>query len=94
MLTKQERFLGRGPQAKSSRVRTQENRFVTWLPVSGSMVIGLASRLSLTNHFHSRVLPGGTRIAQRRWMAARRILGGGQTHGVSFGLFLNSTSWW
>ena len=58
------------------------------------MVTGLVSRLSLTNCFDSRVLPGGTRIAQPRWMPARRILGGAQTHGVSFGLFLNSTSWW
>ena len=31
-----------------------------------------------------RVHPGGACITQPRWMAARRILGGGQTHDVSF----------
>ena len=41
-----------------------------------------------------RVLPGGARIAQPRWMPEGRILRGAQTHGVSFWPFPNSSSWW
>ena len=54
-----------------------------WLAVLGFTLIGLVSRLSLPNQ-SDRVLPGGTCIAQPRWMEARRILGGGQICGVSF----------
>ena len=55
-----------------------------WLTVSGFMVKGLVSGLSLANHSELRVLPGGARLVQPRWMPARRILGGGWTFGVSF----------
>ena len=48
------------------------------------MVMELVSGLSLANHSDSKVLPGGARIAQPRWMLARGILGGGLTRGVSF----------
>ena len=65
-----------------------------WLTVSGFMVMGLVSRWSLANHSKFRVFPGGTRIAQPRWMLARGILGSGQTHGVSFRPFPNSSCWW
>ena len=44
MLTKQEILLGKGTQEKSS---------VTWLAVSGFMVMGLVSGLSLANHSDS-----------------------------------------
>ena len=44
--------------------------------------------------FSLRVLPGGACIAWPRWMPARRILGGDQTHGVSFWSFPNSSGWW
>ena len=43
--------------------------------------------------FWLRVLPGGARLVQPRWMPDRRILGGGQTYGVSFWPFLNSSGW-
>ena len=79
MLTRQEAFLGRGYRAESSRVREPGRS----LPC-GFMVMGLVSGLSLANHSDSRVLPGGARIAQPRWMQARGILGGGGTRGVSF----------
>ena len=36
-----------------------------------------------------RVLSGGLHIAQPKWMPARRILGGGRAHGVSFWPFPN-----
>ena len=49
-----------------------------WLTVSGFMVMGLVS--------------GGTRITQPRWMLVRGILGSGQTRGVSFRPFPNSSS--
>ena len=42
MLTKQEILLGRGTPVESSSV--------TWLAVSGSMVVGLVSGSSLANH--------------------------------------------
>ena len=53
-LTKQEillgkRLLGRRLQTKG----TQEKCFATWLAVSGFMVVGLASWLSLANHSDS-----------------------------------------
>ena len=62
---------------------TQENCSATWLAVSGFMVMGLVSGLSLAN-YTDRVLPGGACLVQPRWMPERRILGGGQTCGVSF----------
>ena len=58
------------------------------------MITGSISRLSLANHSDSGVLPGGAFIAQPRWMPAKRILGGGRTHGVSFWPYLNFSSWW
>ena len=85
-------FIGKGrPGRKHWGKETQEDCFATWLTISGFMLMGLVSRLS----FWLRVLPGGTHIAQPRWMPARRIQGGGQTRGVSFWPFLNSSAcWW
>ena len=54
---------------------------------------GLVSGWSLANQSNS-VFPGGTRIAQPRWMLARGILGSGRTRGVSFQPFPNSYGWW
>ena len=88
-------FIGKGHWVESSRVREPRR---TALPhgsaVSGFMVMGLVSWLSLANHSDSRVLPGGAHIVQPRWMQERRILGGCQTCGVSFRPFPNSSSWW
>ena len=50
MLTKQEILLGKGTWAESSRVREPRRPA---LPVSGFMVMGLVSRLSLANHSNS-----------------------------------------
>ena len=55
--------------------------------------MGLVSRWSLANHSNS-VFPGGSCIAQPRWMLARGILGSGRTRGVSFRPFPNSSGWW
>ena len=54
-----------------------------WHAASGFMAVGVSFGLSLVNHSDPRVLPGGTCITQPRRMPAR-ILGGGQTRGVSF----------
>ena len=82
MLTKQEILLGKGTSVESSRVREPRR---TALPHGlGFMVMGLVSGLSLANHSDSRVLPGGARLVQPRWLPERRILGGGWTCGVSF----------
>ena len=87
VLTKQEILLGRDTWVESSRVREPRR---TALP-HALMVIGLVSKLSLANHSDSEVLPGGGHLVQPRWMPVRRILGGGQTCGVSFGPFPNSS---
>ena len=50
MLTKQEILLGKGIRVESSRVREPRRTAVTWLAVSGFMVMGLVSGLSLANH--------------------------------------------
>ena len=77
-------FIGKGhPGGEQEGKGTQENCSVTWLAVLGFMVLGLVSGLSLADHSDS-VLPGGARLVQPRWMPERRILGGGQTGGVSF----------
>ena len=55
MLTKQETLLGRSTRVDGEQrgKGTQENRSATWLTVSGLMVMGLASGLSLANHPYS-----------------------------------------
>ena len=55
----------------------QENCSDTWLAVLGFMVMGLISRFSLASH-SDLVLPGGTHMAQPRWIPVRRILGSWQ----------------
>ena len=55
---------------------------------------GISFRVIFSQSFWLRVLPGGVRLVQPRWMPERRILGGGRTGGVSFWPFLNSSSWW
>ena len=93
MLTKQEILLGKGTWLESSRGREPRRTALRMVSMSGFMVMGLVSRLSLANHSNS-VFPGGTRIAQPRWMLVRGILGSGRTHSVSFRPFLNSSGWW
>ena len=53
VLTKQEILLGKDTQVESSRVREPRRTAVTWLAVSGFMVMGLVSGLSLANHSDS-----------------------------------------
>ena len=53
MLTKQEILLERAPGGEQQGKGTQENSSVTWLAVSGFMVMGLVSGLSLANHSDS-----------------------------------------
>ena len=54
MLTKQEILLGNDTGAESSRVKEpQENYSALWLELSGFMVMGLVSGLSLANHLDS-----------------------------------------
>ena len=68
---------------------TQENSSVT--VVDGD---GISFQVVLSQLFWLRVLLGGARLVQPRWMPVRSILGGGQTCGVSFWPFLNSPGWW
>ena len=55
VLTKQEILLGKGTRVESSRVRegTQESYSAGWLLVSGFMVMGLVSGVSLASHSDS-----------------------------------------
>ena len=53
MLTKQEILLERAPWWRAVGKGTQENCSATWLAVSGFMVMGLVSGLSLANHSDS-----------------------------------------
>ena len=77
-------FIGRRHPGRQQQGKgTQENFSAMWLTVSGFMLIGLVSRLSLASHSDS-VLPLGTLMAQPRWMLVRGILGGGWTRSVSF----------
>ena len=47
-------FIGKGhPGGEQEGKGTQENSSVTWLSVSGFMVMGLVSELSLANHSDS-----------------------------------------
>ena len=56
---------------------------------------GTSFRVVFSPSFWLRVLPGGAGLIQPRWMPVRRILGGGQTCGVSFWPFPNSSGgWW
>ena len=72
MLTKQEILLGKGAWAENSRVRE-------CFYGDGIRFWGVFSQ-----SFCLRVLSGGARLVQPRWMPMRRILGGGWTCGVSF----------
>ena len=45
---------------------------------------GISFLVVFSQSFGLRVLPGGARLVQPRWMPERRILEGGQTSGVSF----------
>ena len=54
MLTKQEILLGKGTWVESNKGNgTQENCSAAWLAVSGFMVMGLVSGLSLANQSNS-----------------------------------------
>ena len=54
VLTKQETLLGRGAPGREQQGKgSQENRSAMWLTVSGFMVLGLISGLSLANHSYS-----------------------------------------
>ena len=84
MLTKQEILLGKGTRVESSRVREPRR---TALPRARSLGFygdGISFLVVFSQSFLLRVLPGGARLVQPRWMPVRRILGGGRTCGVSF----------
>ena len=55
---------------------------------------GISFWVVFSQSFWLRVLPGGARLVQPRWMPVRRILWGGWTCGVSFWPFPNSSGWW
>ena len=93
VLTKQEMLLGKGIWVESRRVREPRR---TALPHGclGFYGDGISFWVVFSQSFWFRVLPGGSRLVQPRWMPERRILGGGRTGGVSFWPFPSSSGWW
>ena len=54
---------------------------------------GISFWVFFSQSFWLRLLPGGARLIQPRWMP-ERILGGGLTCHISFWSFPNSSGWW
>ena len=94
MLTKQEIFLGKGTRVESSRVRKPRRTALSHGLQSLISGDGISFWVVFSQLFWLRVLPHGACLVQPRWMSERRILGGGQTCGVSFWPLLNSSGWW
>ena len=76
-------LIGKGRPGREQQGKgTQEHCSATCLAVSGYMVMGLLSGLSLAYHlaWHifglTQVPPGGKRISKPRWTPVQRILGG------------------
>ena len=90
MLTKQKILLGK-ERSKGKEPRRTALPLLLW---SWVLCDGISFWIVFSQSFWLRVLPGGTCLAQPRWMPAGRILGGGRTCGVSFWPFLNSSCWW
>ena len=91
VLTKQDILLGKSTWADSSRVREPRR---TTLPFGSQSWVLWWWDWVFSQSPWLRVLPGGAHLFQPRWMPVRRILGSGQTCGVSFWPFLNSSGWW
>ena len=91
VLTKQEIFLAKGTQAESSKVREPRRTalpcglqsYVDKFLCCSFMLIGLISGLSLANHSDSESFLVVHALFSQDG-CQRRILGGGQTCGVSF----------
>ena len=87
-------FFGKGSLGRQHEGKeTQENCSATWLTVSGFMVIGLVSGLSLVNHSDS-----GSFLVVHALLSQDGFHWGGfwkygRTYGISFWSFLNSSSW-
>ena len=76
-------FIGKGhPGGDQWGKGTQENSSAMWLTVSGFTVMGLVPGLSLASHSQSPSL--WCTPCSAKMDAAKRILGGGRTCGVSF----------
>ena len=85
MLTKQEIFLGKGTRVESSGVKgTQENSSVSWLAVSGFMVMGLVSGLSLASHSDSESFLVAQALLIQDGCQQEGSWEVGRTYGVSF----------
>ena len=86
-------FIGKGrPGGEQEGKGTQE---ISHMACSvGFYGDGISFLVVFSQSFWLRVLPGGARLVQPRWMPERRILGGGWTGGISFWPFPNSSGWW
>ena len=94
VLTKQEILLGKSVRVESSRVREPGEQLCHTACSLRFYGDGTSFRVVFSQSFWLRVLPGGARLVQPRWMPERRILGGGWKCGISFWPFPNSSSWW
>ena len=68
-------FIGKGCLGRAKQSKGIQNYSATWFTVSGFMVMGLVSGLSLVSHSDSGSFLVA-RITQPRWIPARRIPGG------------------
>ena len=92
MLIQQEILLGWGAWVESRRVREARRTTLQWVAVLGFYGDGISFWVVSSRSFGLRVLPGGSRIAQPRWMSMRTIPEGGRTRG-SFWPSPNSSGW-
>lgn len=93
VLTKQETLSGKGTWVESRRIRELRRTVLPRDSQSGVLWWWGCFPGCLGQSLWLRVPPGGTHIAQPRWLPVR-ILGGGRMCGISFWTFLNSSSWW
>ena len=68
-------FIGKGSLGRTKQGKGIQNYSATWFTVSGFMVMGLVSGLSLVNHSDSGSFLVA-RITQPGWIPTRRIPGG------------------
>ena len=88
-------FTGKGCLGEEQEGQgTQEDCSATWLTVSGFMVMGLVSRLSLASHSDLGFFLVAPSLLIEDAFQQEGFWGVGRTGGISFWPFLNSSGWW
>ena len=88
-------FIGKGrPGGEQEGQGTRENCSVTWLAVSGFMVMGLVSRLSLASHSNSESFLVVHALFSQDGCQQEGFWEVVGHNGVSFWTFANYSDWW